>query len=175
MIIHSSFVRNVWISATPSACVTLPFTYPHVLTLLKSTSLLSMMIALLALVIQLSLTYPHVPDEAHMNNHQPSNLVSIRLIFIFQSLFMYLIISKTSSRQKLRILRSGPSCHFRNNFIFAYPGITLPQIFDFKFTWNYSAMGHSKRNVNGIGGIMKQLATDATVTRKVLLKMQIHA
>ena len=82
MIIHSSFVRNVWISATPSACVTLPFTYPHVLTLLKSTSLLSMMIALLALVIQLSLTYPHVPDEARMNNHQASYLVSIHLIFV---------------------------------------------------------------------------------------------
>ena len=134
-----------------------------------------MMIALLALAIKLSLTYLHVPDEAQMNNHQASYLVSIHLIFIFQSLFMYLIISKTSSRQKLRILRSGPSCHFKNNFIFTYPGITLPQIFDFKFILNYSAMSHSKRNVNGIGGIMKQLVTDAMVTRKVLLKMQIHA
>ena len=28
-------------------------------------------------------TYPHVPDEAQMNNHQASYLVSIRLIFIF--------------------------------------------------------------------------------------------
>ena len=28
-------------------------------------------------------TYPHVPDEAQMNNHQASYLVSIRLVFIF--------------------------------------------------------------------------------------------
>ena len=70
------------ISATPSATVTLPFTYLHSLTLLTSNSLLSMMIASLALVIQLSLTYPHVPDEAQMNYHQASYLVSIRLIFL---------------------------------------------------------------------------------------------
>ena len=57
-----TFIRNVWISATPSACATLPFTYPYILALLTNTSLLSMMIALLASVIQL--TYPHVPDEA---------------------------------------------------------------------------------------------------------------
>ena len=42
-----------------------------------------MMIASLASVIQLPLTYPHVPDEAQMNNHQASYLVSIRLIFVF--------------------------------------------------------------------------------------------
>ena len=28
-------------------------------------------------------TYPHVPDEAQMNNHQASYLVSICLIFVF--------------------------------------------------------------------------------------------
>ena len=28
-------------------------------------------------------TYPHIPDEAQMNNHQVSYLVSIRLIFVF--------------------------------------------------------------------------------------------
>ena len=28
-------------------------------------------------------TYPHVTDEARMNNHQASYLVSIRLIFVF--------------------------------------------------------------------------------------------
>ena len=41
-----------------------------------------MMIASLASVIQLSLTYPHVFDEAQVNNHQASYLVSIRLIFV---------------------------------------------------------------------------------------------
>ena len=53
----------------PSASVTLPFTYPLILTLLTNKSLLSMMIASLASVIQLSLTYPHIPDEALINNH----------------------------------------------------------------------------------------------------------
>ena len=28
-------------------------------------------------------TYPHVPDEAQMNNHQALYLVSIHLIFVF--------------------------------------------------------------------------------------------
>ena len=59
-------------SATPSASVTLPFTYPHILTPLTSNSLLSMMIASLAAVIQLSLTYTRVPDETQINNHQAS-------------------------------------------------------------------------------------------------------
>ena len=86
MIIHLTFIRNVWISARPSASVTLPFIYPHILTLLTSNSLLSMMIASLASVIQLSLTYPHVPDKAQVNNHQASYLASIRLIFIFLAL-----------------------------------------------------------------------------------------
>ena len=83
MVIRLSFIRNVWISATPSASVTLPFTYPHILTLPTSNSLLSMMIAWLATVIQLSLTYLHVPDEAQINNHQASYLARIRLIIVF--------------------------------------------------------------------------------------------
>ena len=48
-----------------------------------TSTLLSMMIASLASVIQLSFTYPHVPDEAQMNNHQVLCLVSIGLIFVF--------------------------------------------------------------------------------------------
>ena len=28
-------------------------------------------------------TYPYVPDEAQMNNHQASYMLSIRLIFVF--------------------------------------------------------------------------------------------
>ena len=86
MIIHLSFTRNVWISATPTASVvTIPFTYPHILTLLTSNSLLSMT-ASLPSVLQLSLTYPHLPDEAQMNNHQASYLVCIHIIFVFQSI-----------------------------------------------------------------------------------------
>ena len=62
----------MWIRDTPSACVTLAFTYPHVLAILTSNSFLSMMI-----------TYSHVPDEARMNDQEASYLVSIDLIFVF--------------------------------------------------------------------------------------------
>ena len=41
------------------------------------------MIATLASVIQLSLTYPHVPDEAQMNNHQVSCLPVIEFLHNF--------------------------------------------------------------------------------------------
>ena len=44
-----------------------------------------MMIASLASIIQLSLTFLHVPDEARINNHQALYLVSIGLIFVFPS------------------------------------------------------------------------------------------
>ena len=71
MIAQLSFIRNMSISATPSACVTLPFTYLHILTLLASNSLLSIRIA------SFSLTYPHVPDEPGMNHHQASYLLGI--------------------------------------------------------------------------------------------------
>ena len=71
-------------SATPGASVTPSFTYPHILTLLTSNSLISMMIASISSVFQLPLTYPHVPDEAQMNNHQASYLVSICFIFVLQ-------------------------------------------------------------------------------------------
>ena len=77
VIIHSSFIKKVWFSATPSASVTLSFTYPHDLTLLASNSLLRMSIS------SFSLTYPHIPDKARMNHHQAPYLVSIRLIFVF--------------------------------------------------------------------------------------------
>ena len=74
MTVHSSFIRNVSISAKQSACVTLPFTYPQVLTLLASNSLLSMRTA------SFSVTYPHTPDKAQMNHHQASYLVRAPLM-----------------------------------------------------------------------------------------------
>ena len=84
MAIHSSFVRDVWISATPRV-TSHPFTYPHVWTLLASNSILSMMKASLTSIIRLSLTYPHIPDKVQMNNHQALFVVSIRLIFAFST------------------------------------------------------------------------------------------
>ena len=87
MVIYSSFVRNMWISATPRVS-SHPFTYPHLWTLLISNSLLSMMKALLVLFIRLSFTYPHIPDKARINNHQASHLVSIHLTFSFNLSFM---------------------------------------------------------------------------------------
>ena len=102
MIIHLSFIRNVRISATPSATVTLPFTNPYILTLLTRNSLLSMMIASLTSVIQLSLTYSHVPDEAQINNHQASYVVSIHLIFVMKSnLALAIAIWQTLSQVEL--------------------------------------------------------------------------
>ena len=77
MTFHLSFIRNVSISAKQSACVTLPFTYPQVLTLLASNSFLSMRIA------SFSVTYPHTPDKAQINHHQASYLVRTPLIFLF--------------------------------------------------------------------------------------------
>ena len=53
MVIHLTFVRNVWVSVTPGVS-SHPFTYQHVWTLLLSNSLLSKMKASLGLVIQLS-------------------------------------------------------------------------------------------------------------------------
>ena len=95
----------------------------------------------------------------------------------FHPVFMYLITSRTSSRQKLRILRSGqmdPQANLKKKFLFAYVGITS-HIFDFKFTWNYSATSHGKRAVDGNGVTVKRLATDALVTMQMLfLKMQIR-
>ena len=71
MVIHSSFVRNVWISDTLRVS-SHPFTNSLVWTLLISNSLLSMIEAWLALVIQLSFTYPQVSEKARMNSHQAS-------------------------------------------------------------------------------------------------------
>ena len=77
MTVPSSFIKNVSISAKQSACFTLLFTYPQVLTLLAINSLLSMRIA------SFSVTYPHTPDKAQMNHHQASYLVRTPLIFLF--------------------------------------------------------------------------------------------
>lgn len=42
----------------------------------------------------------------------------------------------------------GPSSQFKNKFSFAYVEITWLLIFDFKFTWNYSAAIHDKGTVD---------------------------
>ena len=46
--------------------------------------------------------------------------------------------------------------------------MTLPQMFDFKFS--YSATSHGKGAVDGIGATMKQLAKDAMVTSSAIIK-----
>ena len=95
MIIHSSFIRNVWISATPSACVTLTFTYPHVLTLL--TSWLP--------VIRLSLSLIHTfLMKPGMKIHQASYLVSSRLIFLFKQTFHVCYLLRSINLTNVRIL-----------------------------------------------------------------------
>ena len=57
------------------------FNFPQVI-MLTSNSLLSMRNFSLAMVIWLSLTYPHVSDKARTNNHKASYLVNIYLIFV---------------------------------------------------------------------------------------------
>ena len=55
---------------------------PYVFILLKRVLLLNMIIVWLASVVQLSLTYTHVFDEARMNYHQAFYLVNNRLISV---------------------------------------------------------------------------------------------
>ena len=106
MVIHSSFVRNVWICTTPRV-TSYPFTYPHVWTLLTSNSLLSMMKGSLAWVILLSLTYPHVTGKSRMNNYQALYFVtwkynSTRNIIFFVSkiylIFLIILIYSTNDQ-----------------------------------------------------------------------------
>ena len=69
--------------------------------------------ALHALVIWLSHTYSHVPDEALMNNHQASYFVSICLIYVFSvniwmgtvlfNLYNSIFLIHTNAIQKLGI------------------------------------------------------------------------
>ena len=46
--------------------------------------------------------------------------------------------------QNIEIWTDGTSSQFKNKSIFTYGKIILPHIFDFKFTWNYSATRNGK-------------------------------
>ena len=47
--------------------------------------------------------------------------------------------------------------------------MTLPQLIVYKVFWNYSAASHGKGAIDGVGGTIKQVATQAVVTRKVIV------
>ena len=64
----------------------------------------------------------------------------------------------------------GPSCQFKNKYIFVFIGITLPQLIVYKVFRNYSATSHGKGAVDGAGGTIKQVATQAVVTKKAIIK-----
>ena len=65
---------------------------------------------------------------------------------------------------------NGPSSQFRNKYIFEFIGITLPQLIVYNVFWNYSATSHDKGAVEGVGGTIKWVVTQALVTRKAILK-----
>ena len=55
-------------------------------------------------------------------------------------------------------------------------GITLPQLIVYNVFQNYSAKNQGKGAVGGVGGIIKQVATQAVVTRKAgLEKLRAHS
>ena len=66
-----------------------------------------------------------------------------------------------------------PSSQFKNKYIFAFIGITLPQVEAYKIFWSYSATGNAKGAVDGVGGTIKRVATQAIVTRKAIVKDSI--
>lgn len=76
----------------------------------------------------------------------------------------------SSDVKHCEIWTDGPSSQFKNRFMFAFVGFTLQKSFDFSVSWNYSATSHGKGAVDGIGGLIKRLATSATVTRKAIIK-----
>ena len=57
--------------------------------------------------------------------------------------------------ENIEIWTDLPSSQFKNKFFFAYVRMTLPQMFDLKFSWSYSATSHGKGAVDGIGATMK--------------------
>ena len=88
--IHSSFIRNLWISATPTLLSVHHSTYTaHTYTSLACVDYLT-----------LSLTYSHVLDETRMNIQQTSNLVSILLILLCLRNYCFLW-DRYKSRKKL--------------------------------------------------------------------------
>ena len=68
------------------------------------------------------------------------------------------------------IWTDGPSSQFKNKYIFAFIGITLPQLIAYKVFWNYSVGSHCKGAVDGVGATIKWVATQAVVTKKVIIK-----
>lgn len=66
---------------------------------------------------------------------------------VFSYIFNHIIDNFKPEIEDIEIWTDGSSSQFENKFIFAYAGVTLPQIFDFKITWNYSAKVHDKRTV----------------------------
>ena len=51
--------------------------------------------------------------------------------------------------KQVEVWTDGPSSQFKNKFIFAFIGITIPMRYKFKVTWNYSATSYGKGYVDG--------------------------
>ena len=52
--------------------------------------------------------------------------------------------------KQVEVWTDGQSSQFKNKFIFAFIGITIPMRYKFKVTWNYSATSYGKGYVDGI-------------------------
>ena len=70
----------------------------------------------------------------------------------------------------IEIWTDGSSIQFKNKYTFRFIGITLPQLIAYKVCWNYSATSHGKVALDGVGGTIKRVATQAVVTRKWIIK-----
>ena len=72
--------------------------------------------------------------------------------------------------KQVEVWTDGASSQFKNKFIFAFIGITIPMRYEFKVTWNCSATSHEKGPVDDIEGLIKQLATASLVTQQAIIK-----
>ena len=66
----------------------------------------------------------------------------------------------------LHIWSDGQSSQFKNRFIAA----SIPWLEEkhkLKICWNFFATSHGKKSVNGIGGVVKRMATQKVIQRKV--------
>ena len=64
----------------------------------------------------------------------------------------------------------GQYSQYKNKYVFAFIGNKLPEIFlSLRICWNYSTTSHGKGAVDGVGGMIKHLATWAIITRKAIV------
>ena len=99
------------------------------------------------------------------NNHDKTTVVSYTVYVL-----NYITEHFGDNVYDIEIWTDGPSSQLKNKYIFAFIGITLPQLIAYKVFWNYSATSHGKGAVDGVCGTIKRVATQAVVIRKAIVK-----